>query len=85
MHYARLSEECYPKTFPQLLPKHIPRIFQTQYAKLLTQPKPHIFSHLLNLPKPHIHYQSSLNPLSHQQRIWQFLICITTHITPQIH
>ena len=43
MDYARLSEECYGKTFAEVLPKDIAGILQRQYAKVVREAKAHTF------------------------------------------
>ena len=51
MDYARLSEECYGKTFAEVLPKDIAGILQRQYAKVVREAKAHTFCDVVNLPK----------------------------------
>ncbi|EOO25396.1 diguanylate cyclase (GGDEF) domain-containing protein [Bacillus cereus VD133] len=84
MDYARLSEECYGKTFAEVLPKDIAGILQRQYAKVVREAKAHTFCDVVNLPKGEIHYESSLNPVCDEEGICQFVICITRDITAQI-
>ncbi|PFW02590.1 sensor domain-containing protein [Bacillus cereus] len=84
MDYARLSEECYGKTFAEVLPKDIAGILQRQYAKVVREAKAHTFCDVVNLPKGEIHYESSLNPVCDKEGICQFVICITRDITAQI-
>ncbi|ANP79773.1 diguanylate cyclase [Bacillus sp. B25(2016b)] len=84
MDYARLSEECYGKTFAEVLPKDIAGILQRQYAKVVREAKAHTFCDVVNLPKGEIHYESSLNPVCDEEGICQFISCITRDITAQI-
>lgn len=84
MDYAKLSEECYGKTFAEVLPKDIAGILQRQYAKVASEAKAHTFCDVVSLPKGEIHYESSLNPVFDEEGVCQFIICITRDITAQI-
>ncbi|MFC9449939.1 EAL domain-containing protein [Bacillus cereus] len=84
MDYARLSEECYGKTFAEVLPEDIAGILQRQYSKVVREAKAHTFCDVVSLPKGEIHYESSLNPVYDEEGICQFVICITRDITAQI-
>ncbi|EEL47428.1 Sensory box/GGDEF [Bacillus cereus Rock3-42] len=84
MDYAKLSEECYGRTFAEVLPKDIAGILQRQYAKVASEAKAHTFCDVVSLPKGEIHYESSLNPVFDEEGVCQFIICITRDITAQI-
>ncbi|MGE7891119.1 sensor domain-containing protein [Bacillus cereus] len=84
MDYARLSEECYGKTFAEVLPEDIAGILQRQYSKVVREAKAHTFCDVVSLPKGEIHYESSLNPVYDEEGICQFVISITRDITAQI-
>ncbi|PGK34418.1 GGDEF domain-containing protein [Bacillus anthracis] len=84
MDYARLGEECYGKTFAEVLPKDIAGILQVQYAKVASEAKAHTFCDVVSLLKGEIHYESSLNPVFDEEGVCQFIICITRDITAQI-
>lgn len=43
MDYAKLSEECYGKTFAEVLPEDTAEILQVQYAKVASEAKAHTF------------------------------------------
>ncbi|MBS9804922.1 sensor domain-containing protein [Bacillus cereus] len=84
MDYARLSEECYGKTFAEVLPEDIAGILQRQYSKVVREAKAHTFCDVVSLPKGEIHYESSLNPVYDEEGICQFVISITRDITAQV-
>ncbi|EOP05690.1 MULTISPECIES: sensor domain-containing protein [Bacillus] len=84
MDYAKLSEECYGKTFAEVLPEDTAEILQVQYAKVASEAKANTFCDVVSLPKGEIHYESSLNPVFDEEGVCQFIICITRNITPQI-
>ncbi|CUB14819.1 Cyclic di-GMP phosphodiesterase Gmr [Bacillus cereus] len=84
MDYAKLSEECYGKTFAEVLPEDTAEILQMQYAKVASEAKAHTFCDVVNLPKGELHYESSLNPVFDEEGACQFIICITRDITAQI-
>ena len=50
MDYARLSEECYGKTFAEVLPKDIAGYCKGN-AKVVREAKAHTFCDVVNLPK----------------------------------
>ncbi|MDA2631621.1 EAL domain-containing protein [Bacillus cereus] len=82
--YAKLSEECYGKTFAEVLPEDKAEILQVQYAKVASEAKAHTFCDVVSLPKGELHYESSLNPVFDEEGVCQFIICITRDITAQI-
>ena len=82
--YAKLSEECYGKTFAEVLPEDTAEILQVQYAKVASEAKAHTFCDVVSLPKGELHYESSLNPVFDEEGVCQFIICITRDITAQI-
>ncbi|MGN4718726.1 sensor domain-containing protein [Bacillus cereus group sp. MYBK226-2] len=84
MDYAKLSEECYGKTFAEVLPEDTAEILQVQYAKVASEAKAHTFCDVVSLPKGELHYESSLNPVFDEEGVCQFIICITRDITAQI-
>ncbi|MFE6587354.1 PAS domain-containing protein, partial [Bacillus mobilis] len=84
MDYAKLSEECYGKTFSEVLPKDTAEILQVQYAKVASEAKAHTFCDVVSLPTGNLHYESSLNPVFDEEGVCQFIICITRDITAQI-
>ncbi|HDR4902177.1 TPA: EAL domain-containing protein [Bacillus cereus] len=84
MDYAKLSEECYGKTFVEVLPEDTAEILQVQYAKVASEAKAHTFCDVVSLPKGELHYESSLNPVFDEEGVCQFIICITRDITAQI-
>ncbi|HDR3651102.1 sensor domain-containing protein [Bacillus cereus group sp. Bce001] len=84
MDYAKLSEECYGKTFVEVLPEDTAEILQVQYAKVASEAKAHTFCDVVSLPKGELYYESSLNPVFDEEGVCQFIICITRDITAQI-
>ncbi|PEI70441.1 GGDEF domain-containing protein [Bacillus wiedmannii] len=84
MDYAKLSEECYGKTFAEVLSEDTAEILQVQYAKVASKAKAHTFCDVVSLPKGELHYESSLNPVFDEEGVCQFIICITRDITAQI-
>ncbi|TKI98938.1 EAL domain-containing protein, partial [Bacillus wiedmannii] len=84
MDYAKLSEECYGKTFAEVLSEDTAEILQVQYAKVASEAKAHTFCDVVSLPKGELHYESSLNPVFDEEGVCQFIICITRDITAQI-
>ncbi|MED1408603.1 MULTISPECIES: EAL domain-containing protein [Bacillus] len=84
MDHARLSEECYGKTFAEVLPEGTARILQGQYVKVMKEARAHTFCDVISLPTGDIHYESSLNPVYDVDGICQFIICITRDITVQV-
>lgn len=84
MDYANLSEECYGKTFAEVLPVDKARILQRQYSKVIREAKAHTFCDVISLPTGNLHYESSLNPVYDEEGLCQFIICITRDITAQI-
>ncbi|PFD38446.1 GGDEF domain-containing protein [Bacillus cereus] len=84
MDHARLSEECYGKTFAEVLPEGTARILQGQYVKVMKEARAHTFCDVISLPTGDIHYESSLNPVYDVEGICQFIICITRDITAQV-
>ena len=84
MDYAKLSEECYGKTFAEVLPEDTAEILQVQYAKVASEAKAHTFCDVVSLPKGELYYESSLNPVFDEEGVCQFIICITRDITAQI-
>ncbi|MBG9838574.1 MULTISPECIES: GGDEF domain-containing phosphodiesterase [Bacillus cereus group] len=84
MDYAKLSEECYGKTFAEVLPEDTAEILQVQYAKVASEAKAHTFCDVVSLPKGELHYESSINPVFDEEGVCQFIICITRDITAQI-
>lgn len=84
MDYAKLSEECYGKTFVEVLPEDTAEILQVQYAKVAREAKAHTFCDVVSLPKGELYYESSLNPVFDEEGVCQFIICITRDITAQI-
>ncbi|TXR59096.1 GGDEF domain-containing phosphodiesterase [Bacillus sp. AR18-7] len=84
MDYAKLSEECYGKTFAEVLPEDTAEILQVQYAKVASEAKAHTFCDVVSLLKGELHYESSLNPVFDEEGVCQFIICITRDITAQI-
>lgn len=84
MDYAKLSEECYGKTFAEVLPEDTAEILQVQYAKVASEAKAHTFCDVVSLAKGELHYESSLNPVFDEEGVCQFIICITRDITAQI-
>ncbi|MGF2621979.1 sensor domain-containing protein [Bacillus cereus] len=84
MDYAKLSEECYGKTFAEVLPEDTAEILQVQYAKVASEAKANTFCDVVSLPKGELHYESSLNPVFDEEGVCQFIICITRDITAQI-
>lgn len=84
MDYAKLSEECYGKTFAEVLPEDTAEILQVQYEKVASEAKAHTFCDVVSLPKGELHYESSINPVFDEEGVCQFIICITRDITAQI-
>lgn len=84
MDYAKLGEECYGKTFAEVLSEDTAEILQVQYAKVASEAKAHTFCDVVSLPKGELHYESSLNPVFDEEGVCQFIICITRDITAQI-
>ncbi|MGE7884355.1 sensor domain-containing protein [Bacillus sp. NPDC094077] len=84
MEYAKLSEECYGKTFAEVLSVDKARILQRQYTKVIREARAHTFCDVISLPTGNLHYESSLNPVYDEEGVCQFIICITRDITAQI-
>lgn len=84
MDYAKLGEECYGKTFAEVLSEDTAEILRVQYAKVASEAKAHTFCDVVSLPKGELHYESSLNPVFDEEGVCQFIICITRDITAQI-
>ncbi|MBE5107796.1 EAL domain-containing protein [Bacillus thuringiensis] len=84
MDYAKLSEECYGKTFAEVLPIDKTRILQRQYTKVIREARAQTFCDVISLPTGNLHYESSLNPVYDEEGVCQFIICITRDITAQI-
>ncbi|RWS41283.1 EAL domain-containing protein [Bacillus mycoides] len=84
MNYAKLSEECYGKTFTEVLPVDKANILQNQYAKVIKKARSHTFCDVISLPTGKLHYESSLNPVYDEEGVCQFIICITRDITAQV-
>ena len=76
MDYAKLSEECYGKTFSEVLPKDTAEILQVQYAKVASEAKAHTFCDVVSLPTGNLHYESSLNPVFDEEGVCQFLFVL---------
>ncbi|SCM92064.1 Diguanylate cyclase (GGDEF) domain-containing protein [Bacillus mycoides] len=84
MNYAKLSEECYGKTFTEVLPVDKANILQNQYTKVIKKARSHTFCDVISLPTGKLHYESSLNPVYDEEGVCQFIICITRDITAQV-
>ncbi|PGZ11208.1 GGDEF domain-containing protein [Bacillus cereus] len=84
MNYAKLSEECYGKTFTEVLPVDKANILHQQYTKVIKEARSHTFCDVISLPTGKLHYESSLNPVYDEEGVCQFIICITRDITAQI-
>ncbi|EJS64654.1 GGDEF domain-containing protein [Bacillus cereus] len=84
MNYAKLSEECYGKTFTEVLPVDKANILQKQYTKVIKEARSHTFCDVISLPTGKLHYESSLNPVYDEEGVCQFIICITRDITAQV-
>ncbi|CAM4276394.1 sensor domain-containing protein [Bacillus luti] len=84
MDYAKLSEECYGKTFTEVLSVDKARILQRQYTQVIREARAHTFCDVISLSTGNLHYESSLNPVYDEEGICQFIICITRDITAQI-
>lgn len=84
MNYAKLSEECYGKTFTEVLPVNKANILHQQYTKVIKEARSHTFCDVISLPTGKLHYESSLNPVYDEEGVCQFIICITRDITAQI-
>ncbi|PGZ73168.1 EAL domain-containing protein [Bacillus sp. AFS029637] len=84
MDYAELSEECYGKTFGEVLSVDKARILQRQYTKVIREARSHTFCDVISLSTGSLHYESSLNPVYDDEGVCQFIICITRDITAQI-
>ncbi|WP_242215344.1 EAL domain-containing protein [Bacillus cereus group sp. BfR-BA-01383] len=84
MNYAKLSEECYGKTFTEVLPVDKANILHQQYTKVIKEARSHTFCDVISLPTGKLHYESSLNPVYDEEGVCQFIVCITRDITAQI-
>lgn len=84
MDYAGLSEECYGKTFAEVLSGDKVKILQEQYTKVVREARAHTFCDVISFPTGNLHYESSVNPVYDEEGVCQFIICITRDITAQI-
>lgn len=84
MDYAGLSEECYGKTFAEVLSGEKVKILQEQYTKVVREARAHTFCDVISFPTGNLHYESSVNPVYDEEGVCQFIICITRDITAQI-
>ncbi|WP_144505911.1 sensor domain-containing protein [Bacillus mycoides] len=84
MDYAGLSEECYGKTFAEVLSGDKVKILQEQYTKVVREARAHTFCDVISFPTGDLHYESSVNPVYDEEGVCQFIICITRDITAQI-
>ncbi|MFC8057931.1 EAL domain-containing protein [Bacillus cereus] len=84
MDYAKLSEECYGKTFAEVLSVDKAKILQKQYTKAVKEARAYTFRDVISLATGNLHYESSLNPVFDEEGVCQFIICITRDITAQI-
>lgn len=86
LQHTGLNENCYGKTFQQVLPEGTAQSMQEHYERVVRQGRAVTFRDSITLPTHEIlHYESSLNPIFNDNGVCEYIICITRDITSQVH
>ena len=86
MEYAGLTEECYGKTFQDVLNPETAALLQLQYENVVRKKKAHTFCDTVKVLNGKIlYYESSLNPIYSEENVCEYIVCVTRDITSQIH
>lgn len=86
MQHTGLNENCFGKTFQQVLPKDSAQSMQEYYEMVISQGRAVTFRDSITLSTYEIlHYESSLNPIFNDNGVCEYIVCITRDITSQVH